>query len=124
MARSKQWRMSSGEVLTLAKSLRGDMESGDTLTGSTPAVTVWQKVSGVYTDVTVSAGFTVASEAVNTGALTDSDGDTIAIGDGVAFRLTAGDQGTYLVRVQCATDQGDTAVSDVPLVVSGSSTPS
>lgn len=123
--RSKVWNMSPGETLTLAKSLRGDMASGDTLTGETPSVTVWQKQSdGTYSDVTTSASFTVASVAVNTGALTDSDGSTIAIGDGVQFRLTATQTaGSYLVRVACDTSNGDHAVSDVDLVVAGTTTP-
>lgn len=125
MPRRTSWTMSPGETLTLAKSLAGDLEDDDTLTGQTPEVTVWERQSsGTYEDVTTSAGFTVASPQVNTEALTTEAGETIAIGDGVVFRLTATETpGTYLVRVECDTDGGDHVVSDVTLQVSGSGVP-
>lgn len=124
MAISTGWKMSGGETLSLAKSLRGDMETSDTLTGSTPSVTVWQKQGGAWANVTSSKGFTVDGEAVNTAVLTDENGDSIAVGDAVEFRLTAGSVGSYRVRIQCATSGGDTPVAEVPLTVGETTTPS
>ena len=120
MARRRMWRMSRGETLSLAKSLRGDMDDDDTLTGETPEVTVWDEDGETEVD-----GFTVAGASINTEDLTDADGNTIDVGDAVEFRLTASETGgPYLVRVECDTANGDHVVSDVELIVEGTATPS
>jgi hypothetical protein len=111
------WLMSGGETLPLAQSLRGDMETDDTLTGETPVVEVHQKQGGSYSDVTASKNFTVASVAVNTAELTDHKGNPVAIGDGVQFKLTAGDVGTYKVRIECPSSDGHRPVAEVDLIV-------
>lgn len=104
MSRRNQWSpVSPGETIDLAVSMAGDLDSGATLTGNTPTVSVWTKSGSSYTAAT---GFTVASAAVNTGALTAADGSTIAVGDGIQFRLTAGAAGTYYVRSECDADDG------------------
>jgi hypothetical protein len=112
------WQMSGGETLPLGQSLRGDMEAGDTLTGETPVVEVHQKQGGgSYTDVTASKNFVVASVSVNTEELTDQKGNPIAVGDGVQFKLTAGDVGRYKVRIECPSSDGHKPVAEVDLVV-------
>lgn len=122
MARNRQVVMLPGETLDLAKSLRGDMSSGDTLTGSTPTVSVWLKSNSTYTDA--SDDFTIASAAVNTGTLTDYNGDTIAVGDGVEFRLTASTtRGTYEIRISCAADDGSVPATTMDLVIAGPGVP-
>lgn len=123
MARQKSWTMSPGETLALAKSLAGDLGTAEVMTGESPTVTVHQRGSdGLYTDVT--SDFTVASEQVNTGALTTDDGETIAIGKGVSFLLTATETaGEYEVRVECDGDESSHAVARVPLYVVGPGTP-
>jgi hypothetical protein len=112
------WQMSGGETLPLAQSLRGDMEAADTLTGETPVVEVHQKQgNGAYTDVTAANNFVVASVSVNTAELTDHNGNPIAVGDGVQFKLTAGDVGRYKVRIECPSSDGHRPVAEVVLVV-------
>lgn len=122
MARKKRLVMLPGETLDLAKSLRGDMSSGDTLTGSTPTVSVWQKVNGTWTDS--SSDFTIASVAVNAAELTDYNGDAIAVGDGVEFRLTASTtRGTYEIRISCPADDGSVPGTTMDLVIEGPGVP-
>jgi hypothetical protein len=122
MARSRIWHLTAGETVDLAKDLSGDLDDDESLDGN-PEVTVWEKSGSTYTDVT--ADFTVANEQVNTEALDIIGGGTIAIGDGVAFRLTASETpGTYEVRVECDGDDGSHPVSVVKLVVSGPGSPS
>lgn len=118
MARRYRWKMSPGETLPLGCGLEYDLAPGETLTG-TPSVTVHKETSkDVWDDVT--ADFTIASPAVNTAAMEDRNGDTIPIGEGVAFRLTATTTiGTYEVLVSCdSTDGTDPAVPN-ELVVAG-----
>lgn len=123
-SRSKQWVVTCGEKVVLAKSLSRDLESGETLTG-TPVVTIHEKTAAeVWSDVTVD--FTIGNPRVNTGALTTEDGETIAIGHGVVFDLTASeDPGKYEVRVSCAASDGTIPAATPPptLTVLGPQTP-
>lgn len=116
MPRKASWRMTPGEELVLAKSLASDIETGQVLTG-TPTVTVRQKTGGSWTDKT--SDFTIADEQVNASALTDQNGDTIAIGHGVVFTLTAptGTEGEYVVELSCGADDGTTPKANVGLSV-------
>ena len=116
--------MSPAEVLELGVSLASDLDSDAVMTGETPEVSVWTRTGtpGSYT-YTAAAGFTVASPQVNTSALTDAGGDTVAIGKGVTFKLTAGAAGTYYVRVECDADDGTHVVTERSLVVSGAGAP-
>lgn len=117
MSRRNQWSpVSPSEVVDLAVSMAGDLDSGASMTGETPTVSVWEKSGGNYT---AASGFTVASAQVNTGALTAADGSTIAIGEGISFRLTAGAAGTYYIRSECDADDGTHPVRYDRLVVEG-----
>ena len=79
------------EVRNVAVSFVGKLDSGELLTGS-PTVTV------------VGGGLTVASEQVNTVALT-IDGVSVGIGQAVQFSVSGGTAGTtYTVRIECGTD--------------------
>lgn len=119
MARKRRVEMVPGEVLDLAKSLSGDLASGESLTG-TPTVTVWLLANGTWTESVV----TITGEAINTAELTDYNGDAIAIGDGVEFRLTAPTtRGTYEIRIQCASDGGTNPATTMDLTVDGPGVP-
>lgn len=116
MARlSTIWRLTAGETVDLAKDLSADLDSGESLTG-TPEVTIYSRDDG--SDVT--SDFTLANVQVNTAVIT-RNGGTIAIGDGVAFRLTVTDTpGTYDVVVECGADDGSHPASDpIKLIVVG-----
>ena len=123
MPRKQAWTMSPGETLILAKSMSADLESSASMAGNTPTVTIAQgnDVDG-WTDYTSS--FTIASEQVNTSALTTEAGETIAIGKGIVFTLTATTtQGKYSVRLSCDADDGTTPTTDVVLYVKGPEAP-
>ena len=114
--RKAQWHMSPGEEIVLAKSLAADIESGQALTG-TPTITVYEKSGGSWVDKT--SDFTIADNQVNTTTLTTENGETIAIGDGVVFTLTAPNaEGEFSVEVSCGADDGTTPKSNVALTVS------
>ena len=116
MPRKAQWHMSPAEEIVLAKSLASDIETGQALTG-TPTITVYENLGGSWSDVT--SEFTVADQQVNAAQLTDENGATIAIGDGVVFTLTAPSrEGEFSVEVSCAADDGTTPKSNVALTVS------
>ncbi len=117
MARKPSWFLSPGENIVLAKSLAADLDSGAALTG-TPTITIWQQSGGSWSDVTSS--FTLSAQAVNTSALTTENGETIAIGEGVLFEITApsATEGEYAVEVACGADDGTTPKSNVALTVS------
>ena len=123
MARAQQWRMSPGEVLVLACSLDSDLETDATLTGETPEITLHtENADGTFTDAT--ADFTVAGETANASALTTSTGETIAIGKGVVFTLTASETaGTYWCRVECDADDGTHPTRTIKLIVEGPTAP-
>ena len=117
--RSKIWRVTAGETVGLAKDLSADLDSDESLTG-TPTVTIYSDDGdGTWTDET--ANFTLANVQVNTEAITLSNGSTIAVGDGVEFRLTATETpGTYYVVVECDGDDGSHPASDpITLIVQG-----
>jgi hypothetical protein len=77
------------ETLNVALSLSDMLSSGETLTG-TPTVTC--------------TGLTLASKTVNSSALTDNDGNTIAIGHAVQFSVAGGTAGTrYEIDVTVST---------------------
>lgn len=120
MARRKQWSMNPGETLDLAVSMASELDTSAVMTGSTPTVSVWTRSGTTYTAAT---GFTIANEQVNSGALTTEDGETIAIGEGIAFRLTAGAAGTYYIRSECDADDGTHVVREDVLVVAGAGAP-
>lgn len=120
-----RWEFSPGETRDLAVSLASELDSGASLTGGgTPSVSAWKKqaVSGEYDQV---SSFTFSNEQVNTSAIAveDPDGvtiETIAIGDGVAFRCTAPDtRGKYYLLTECVADDGTTVKRYDELVVSG-----
>ena len=127
MAGKRSWKMAPGETLVLSKSLAAGLDSSELLSG-TPSVTVWLRTSIsplTYTDVTSSYSFTVANVAVNTAAITAGDGQTVAIGEAVVFKLTATTTlGEYQVRVACTGDSGSTPVEIVDLSVAGPGVPS
>lgn len=120
MARRKQWKMNPAEVLDLAVSMASELDSAASLAGETPTVSVWTKSGSTYS---AASGFTIANEQVNVSALTTDDGETIAIGEGIAFRLTAGAAGTYYIRSECDADDGTHVVREDVLIVAGAGAP-
>ena len=115
MTRKDMWTLSPSEEVTLAKSLAADLDGSAVLTG-TPTITIYQWVAGAWVDST--SDFTVASQQVNSGALTTERGETIAIGEAAVFTLTApATEGDYVVEVSCAADDGTTPKSNVSLKV-------
>lgn len=89
IACKEQHQKSAGETLNVVVDCTDMLVSGETLTG-TPTVTC--------------TGLTLASKAVNSGALTDPDGDTIAIGKAVQFSVAGGTAGTrYEIDVTVST---------------------
>lgn len=126
--RGIRWTMSPGETLTLGKGFANDLKDGESLTGQVPTVTVHtlNTSTGLFTDVTDSAGFTVANVQPNASPFTASGGEVVAIGAGVVFDLTASETaGEYYVRVECDGDDGSHVVTTpyVPLLVAGPQTP-
>lgn len=115
-SRSKAWTVTCGEKVVLAKSLSADLESGATLTG-TPSVTIHEKTGDeAWNDVT--SDFTVANKQVNAGVLTTESGETIPIGHGVVFELTASENpGEYEVRVSCAATDGTNPAATPPVAL-------
>lgn len=105
MPRQKIWHFSPSETRDLAVSLDSELDEGASMTGESPTVSVWTgSESAGYTAAT---GFTLASAQVNTSVLTTSDGETIPIGRGIAFRCTAPTtRGTYYIRSECDADDG------------------
>lgn len=81
------------ESLTEAFDLTALLASGETLTG-TPTITA------------TPAGLTIGTPAVNTTALTDSDGNTIAIGKAIEVTISGGSAGRYELTVSCGTSAG------------------
>lgn len=82
-------RKSAGDTLNVAVDASDMLSSGETLTG-TPTVTC--------------TGLTLASKTVNSSALTDNDGNTIAIGHAVQFSVAGGTAGTrYEIDVTAST---------------------
>lgn len=126
MARRKQWRMNPAEVLELAVSMASELDSAASMTGETPTVSVWTRTGSQNAGYTYSAasGFTISNAQVNVSALTTEGGETIAIGEGIAFRLTAGAAGTYYIRSECDADDGTHVVREDVLVVAGAGAPS
>ena len=81
------------------------LASGETLSG-TPTVTVSP------------TGPTIGAPTVNTGVLTDDEGNTVAIGKAVQVRVSAGTDGIdYTLTVSCATTASDTRVGTCKLYV-------
>ena len=121
MPRRAAWTMSPGETLVLAKSLGADLEDDASLTGETPAISVWELAADETYDE-VATGFTVSGETVNAAALTTESGETIAIGEAAVFTLavaTTVEPGRYYVKVECDADDGTHPVSRVPLTIEG-----
>lgn len=119
MSRNKWSAMNPGETLDMAASLANDLDTGSVLS-ALPEVSVWTRSGDTYT---AAAGFTVASVQINTAELTAADGSTIAIGEAVVWRLTAGDAGRYYVRIEADADDGTHPVRWEPLTVSGPPAP-
>jgi hypothetical protein len=113
--------MRPSEVRDLAVSMASELDAGASMTGETPEVSAWTESAGVYTE---DATFTFASAAVNTAELTTEDGETIAIGEGIAFRCTApATLGTYYIRSECDADDGTHVVRYDRLDVEGPGAP-
>ena len=81
------------EFVTESIDLTGLLATSETLTG-TPTVTA------------TPAGLTLGTPSVNTTALTDSDGNTIAIGKAVQIDISGGSRGRYELTVSCGTSAG------------------
>jgi hypothetical protein len=83
-------RKSAGDTLNVAVDVSDMLSGSEALTG-TPTVTC--------------TGLTLASKVVNTAALTDNEGNTIAIGNAVQFSVAGGTAGTkYEIDVTVSTD--------------------
>ena len=123
MARRKVWRMAPGETRDLGVSMATELDTAAVMTGETPEVTLWTLSGTTWTQATT--GFTLSLEQVNTGAETAEDGETIAIGKGIFFRLVAPTtRGTYYVRSECTADDGTKpARPDDVLIVAGGGVP-
>lgn len=79
------------EVVNIAISFNGKLESGEALTGS-PTVTV-----------TPSSGLTVDQVAI-TAASKDINGVSVAAGRAITARVTPSAAGSYVIKVKCGTD--------------------
>ena len=91
----------AGETRTAVLDLTGLLASADLLTG-TPTVTV------TLADGTATVGVTLASKVVNTGAIVDGNGDTIAIGKAVQWSTACVTAGFYLITVTPASTASPT----------------
>jgi len=105
---TKHW----DEDLLYGVSFANLLDSGETLTG-TPTVT--EQTTSVLT---------ISGAAVNTAAFTDGDGNTVAIGEGVQFRVeddsdNSNAGSTYEILVKCATTDSNERVVLVKLYVGG-----
>lgn len=118
MARKRVWEFLPGEARTVGVSMVSDLDTDASLTGETPTVTAWTKTAaGVYSAAT---GFTLGTPQVNTAALTDADGYSVPIGEGISVRITApSTQGTYYIRIGSPTDDSDTIAREIELAVAG-----
>lgn len=108
------FRLKQGEKDDLAVGFGQNLDSGD---GLTTPITVTVHEAGGDAEV---AGFTVSSEAVNSSTVTgDNDDVDYAAGEAIEFRIDTGSvaDGSYQVRVEAATDNGQTKVEVVPLKV-------
>lgn len=122
MARMRQWAFEPGEMRDLGVSFDSELDADAVLTGATPTVSAWTKSGSTFTAAT---GFTFAQQQVNIAAQTADDGEVIAIGRGVFFRVTApATQGTYYIRSECDADDGTHPVRHDVMVVSGPGAPS
>ncbi len=128
MANRRGWRMSPGETLTLGKGFANDLKVDEVLTGSVPRISVHTRDNGqVYADVTGSLGFIVADAQPNGAEFPTWGGETVAIGKGVVFVLTASEiAGQYYVRIECDGNDGSHVVTTpfVELMIEGPATPS
>lgn len=119
MSRLGQWVFSPGEKLAVGVSLADGLDSGVTLTG-TPSVTVWSKSGTTYTELTAGTDYTVGSVTVNAATFQDQNRDTVAIGTGVTWFLTAPETlGRYYVLISCAATDGSDPDTWYSLVVEG-----
>jgi len=123
--RRKVWHMAPGETRDLGVSFDSELDAAASMAGETPEVSAWTESGGTFTEV---GTVTIANEQVNTTAQTADDGEVIAIGRGVFFRVTAPTTlGTYYIRSECDADDGTHPVRggqpyDV-LIVSGPAAP-
>ncbi len=81
---TQQWHLAADESRLFTMDFTDLLVSGETLSavsGTSGSVTL-----GVTT--AAGSGITVATPAINTGTITDDNGDTIAIGKAVQVRLT------------------------------------
>ena len=115
------WKMSRGEHLVLGVSFESELHDTALLTG-TPTISLWEKTGAGeddYTDRT--ADFTVENAQVNSSEITEDErGQSVAVGKGVLFELTAADDpGDYEVRVECDADDGTHPTTVRELEISG-----
>lgn len=83
--------IAAGETRIVSVDYRGKLDSGELLTG-TPTVTISP------------SGPTISNESVNAAALT-INGETVAIGQAVQFKITGVTAGvTYNITTVCSTD--------------------
>lgn len=122
MGRKRTWKMSAGERLTFGASLEGDIEADAGLIATNLEVSVWRRTGNTFTQM---EDFTVANAQVNAAAFTPEGSSTqVAIGKGIVVRITANETpGSYEVRLEADTDDGDHAVRVVPLSVTGPGSP-
>lgn len=94
--------VSTNEVRNVAIDFADVLDSGELLTG-TPTVTG-------------DASLTITNEQVNTSLLT-INGESVAVGAGVQFRVSPSTAGVYTITVRCGTDASQTVEGKVRLRV-------
>lgn len=114
--RQRRWTFQPGEKRDLGVSMASDLDAGASLTGNTPVVNAFADEDG---DTPV-AGFTITNAQVNASDQTADDGEVIAAGDGIFFRLTATTvRGTYYILSECDADDGTHPSRPDVLIVKG-----
>jgi hypothetical protein len=94
-----------GESILYGISFADLLDAGETL--SSPTVTD-----------TPTGDLTIGTPAVNTATFVDIKGDTVAIGEGVQVRISAGTDGVrYRIEVSCTTTDSNTREVDCLLDV-------
>lgn len=96
--------ISTAETRNVAVDMSGKLDGAGVMTG-TPLIT----------EVTTSV-LTLGSKAVSTAQLT-INGATVAIGQALQFTVSGSTAGTYLVNLQCGTDDSQTIDARVTIVI-------
>lgn len=83
-----------------------------------PLLDSGETISSVTSVTEATGDLTIASEAVNAATFTDIDGNTVAIGEGVQFRVSGGTDGEqYRLEIIVATSSSNTREVDCLLNV-------